>query len=70
MIVADLLKDLRTEARIELRENNMYLCDTTSDSPFIDKIKNSEIDNWFVYQKDSKEKICIDVKELNNDIRI
>ena len=64
MTVAELLKDLRGVETIEFRKDNMYLCDTTSDSPFVNNIKNSEIDNWFVYQKDSKEKICIDLKEL------
>ena len=48
MKVCDLLDNLRTEAIIEVREDNTYLFETKSNSKIMENYQDREINDWFL----------------------
>ena len=61
--VKDIISLLRLNKKIEIRENNFYLCDTEKDSPALALFNDREVSNWFPYCKTQGEStIVIDLK--------
>lgn len=63
MKVKEFLRELKTPCKVEIRENNHYLCDTTTDNKTIELYYNRELMGWYPTSK------CGCVKALVIDIK-
>ena len=64
MTVKDLIGTLKYQKDVELRENDIYLCNTSSKSKVLDVYEEREIINWYAnnYKGSFEVYISINIK--------